>query len=159
MLAIVPATGHLFETTTFDMLTAAAVLWMLVKAWQATPQRWSPWIGFGVLTGVAMEIKVLASLVLICCLGGILICGPGRPLTGAKPSVGTLIAVVLAAPNLVWQATHGWPQLVVAQNIANGGARPTIRRRSIPPWWLPERNPCWTGRAGGCGAGSAAASW
>ena len=104
--------GHLFETTTFDMLTTAAALWMLIRALESDPQRWAPWIGFGVLTGVAMEIKVLAVLVMACCLLGILILGPRAP-SDDRSNHGSrsVIAAALAAPNLIWQAAHGWPQL------------------------------------------------
>ena len=91
LLAIVLATGHLFGTTIFDMLITAAALWMLIRALYADPQRWAPWIGFGVLSGVAMEIKVLAALVMVCCLAGVLILGPRRPLASAKPWIATLI--------------------------------------------------------------------
>lgn len=131
LLAIVPPVGHLFETTTFDMLTTAAALWMLIRALQSDPQRWGPWIGFGVLTGVAMEIKVLAALVMACCLLGILILGPRRRLASVKPWVGVLIAAGLAAPNLIWQASHGWPQLTIAADIANGGSGSSTPRASL----------------------------
>ncbi|WP_211320956.1 glycosyltransferase family 39 protein [Arthrobacter livingstonensis] len=133
LLAIVLATGHLFGTTVFDMLATAAALWMLLRALRSTPQRWEPWIGFGVLTGVAMEIKVLAALVMLCCLAGILVLGPRRPLASAKPWIAAVIALVLAAPNLLWQAAHGWPQLVIAQDIASGGSGSSTSRAALIP--------------------------
>ena len=131
LLAIVLATGHLFGTTIFDMLATAAALWMLVRALRADPQRWAPWIGFGVLTGVAMEIKVLAALVMVCCLVGVLALGPRRSLATAKPWISAAIALVLAAPNLLWQAAHGWPELVIAQNIASGGSGSSTSRAGL----------------------------
>ncbi|MDQ2850419.1 MAG: glycosyltransferase family 39 protein [Actinomycetota bacterium] len=133
LLAIVLATGHLFGTTVFDMLTTAAALWMLIRALRANPQRWAPWIGFGVLTGVAMEIKVLAALVMVCCLAGVLILGPRRPLASVKPWVASVIAAVLAAPNLLWQAAHDWPQLTIAQDIASGGSGSSTPRENLIP--------------------------
>src|SRR6185312_8499331 len=54
MSALTLAVGHLFETTTFDMLTTAAAVWLLVRAMRCEPQRWIPWILAGVSTGVAM---------------------------------------------------------------------------------------------------------
>lgn len=133
LLAIVPPVGHLFETTTFDMLSTAAALWMLIRALDSHPQRWGPWIGFGVLTGVAMEIKVLAVLVFACCLIGILILGPRRRLASVKPWAAVAIAAALAAPNLLWQAAHGWPQLTIAADIANGGSGSSTPRASLIP--------------------------
>jgi 4-amino-4-deoxy-L-arabinose transferase-like glycosyltransferase len=61
MTALTLTVGHLFETTTFDMVTTAAALWLFVRAMRSEPQRWAPWIAAGVLTGVAMEIKILAA--------------------------------------------------------------------------------------------------
>ncbi|MEO8750760.1 MAG: glycosyltransferase family 39 protein [Allobranchiibius sp.] len=141
LLAIVPPVGHLFETTTFDMLTMAAALWMLIRALRSDPQRWAPWIGFGVLTGVAMEIKVLAALVMVCCLLGILIFGPRDRLTSIKPWAAALIAAALAAPNLIWQAAHGWPQLTIAADIANGGSRSSTPRAALIPITVLEIGP------------------
>lgn len=133
LLGIVPPVGHLFSTTTFDTLATAAALWMLIRALQSDPARWGPWIGCGVLIGVAMEIKVLAALVVACCLVGILIVGPRRRLTGIKPWIAALIAAVFAAPNLIWQAAHGWPQLAIAANIAGGGSASSTSRSSLIP--------------------------
>src|SRR5512133_2494491 len=76
MTALTLAVGHLFETTTFDMVTTAAALWLFVRAMRSEPQRWMPWIAAGVLTGVAMEIKILAASLLVCCLLGVVMCGP-----------------------------------------------------------------------------------
>jgi 4-amino-4-deoxy-L-arabinose transferase-like glycosyltransferase len=55
------AVGHLFETTTFDMLITAAALWMLIRALRAEPQRRAALIAVGLVAGVAMEIKILAA--------------------------------------------------------------------------------------------------
>ncbi len=51
LLGVVTPIGHLFSTTTLDMLTTAAALWMLIRALQSDPARWGPWIGAGVSTG------------------------------------------------------------------------------------------------------------
>lgn len=144
LLGIVPPVGHLFETTTFDMLATAAALWMLIRALDADPQRWGPWIGFGVLTGIAMEIKVLGASVMACCLLGILLCGPRTRLASLKPWAASLIALVLAAPNLIWQSVHGWPQLTIASEIANGGSGSSTSRASLLPITALEIGPIMT---------------
>jgi hypothetical protein len=133
LLGIVPPVGHLFETTTFDLLSTAAALWLLIRALNCDPQRWAPWIGFGVLTGVAMEIKVLAVVVFGCCVLGILVLGPRRRLAGLKPWAAAAIAALLAAANLLWQAAHGWPQLTIAADIAGGGSGSSTSRASLIP--------------------------
>ena len=122
MSALTLAVGHLFETTTFDMVTTAAALWLLVRAMRAEPQRWAPWIGVGVLAGIAMEIKILVAPLLLSCLLGVLVVGPRRRLAGPRPWVAALIALALGSPNLIWQAAHGFPMASVAANIASGGS-------------------------------------
>jgi hypothetical protein len=141
MTAIVLGTGHLFETTTFDMVTTAAALWLLIRAMRSEPQRWAPWIAAGVLTGVAMEIKVLAAPLLVCCLLGVLICGPRRRLASPRLWVAVAIALLLAAPNLVWQGLHGFPMLQVAGNIAAGGSTSSTSRAALVPSVLLDVGP------------------
>jgi hypothetical protein len=51
MTALTLAVGHLFSTTTFDMVTTAAAVWLFVRAMRSEPHRWTPWIAAGVLTG------------------------------------------------------------------------------------------------------------
>jgi 4-amino-4-deoxy-L-arabinose transferase-like glycosyltransferase len=133
MTALTLAVGHLFETTTFDMVTTAAVVWLFVRAMRGEPQRWMPWIAAGVLTGVAMEIKILAAPLLVCCLLGVVICGLRSRLLSPRPWAAVAIALVLAAPNLVWQALHGFPMLQVAANIAGGGSTSSTPRLALVP--------------------------
>jgi Dolichyl-phosphate-mannose-protein mannosyltransferase len=141
LLGVVPPVGHLFETTTFDMVTTAAALWMLIRAVESETQRWGPWIAFGVLTGIAMEIKVLAAAVMACCLLALLIVGPRSRLTSVKLWTAVVIAGVLAAPNLIWQAVHGWPQWTIAADIANGGSGSSTPRAVLIPVTMLEIGP------------------
>ena len=133
MTALTLAVGHLFETTTFDMLITAAALWILVRALRAEPQRWAPWIGVGLLTGLAMEIKILAAPLLACCLLGVVAVGPRRRLASLRPWAAALIALIIAAPNLIWQAMHGFPMAAVATNIASGGSTSSTSRVALLP--------------------------
>jgi len=107
--------------------------WILVRALRAEPQRWAPWIGVGLLAGLAMEIKILAAPLLVCCLLGVVAVGPRRRLASLRPWVAALIALILAAPNLIWQATHGFPMAVVATNIASGGSTSSTSRVALLP--------------------------
>jgi 4-amino-4-deoxy-L-arabinose transferase-like glycosyltransferase len=132
MTALTLAVGHLFETTTFDMVTTAAAVWF-IRAMRSEPQRWTPWIAAGVLTGVAMEIKILAAPLLVCCLLGVVICGPRSRLRSPRLWAAVAIALLMAAPNLVWQALHGFPMLQVAANIAGGGSTSSTPRLALVP--------------------------
>lgn len=77
MTALTLAVGHLFETTTFDMLITAVTLWLLVGALRAEPQRWASWIAVGLVAGAAMEIKILAAPPLACCVLSVALSGRG----------------------------------------------------------------------------------
>jgi len=133
MTALTLAVGHLFETTTFDMVTTAAAVWLFVRVMRSEPQRWTPWIAAGVLTGVAMEIKILAATLLVCCLLGVVICGPRSRLLSPRLWTAVAIALLMAAPNLVWQAVHGFPMLQIAANIAGGGSTSSTPRVALVP--------------------------
>ncbi|HEY9292928.1 MAG TPA: glycosyltransferase family 39 protein [Microlunatus sp.] len=124
-------TGHLFSTTTFDMTVTAAAVWLLIRALRT--DRWADWLWLGVTAGVAAEIKVLVFAVLGCCLLGLLIMGPRRAFRGPKLWLAVAITLALAAPNLIWQAVHGWPMREIAGNIAGGGSTSSSDRISLIP--------------------------
>jgi hypothetical protein len=56
-------------------------------------------------------------------LVAVLVVGPREVLRSRWMAAGVVIAAVLAAPNLWWQATHGWPQLTVAGGISADDGR------------------------------------
>lgn len=108
--------GHLLSTATFDLTAWVALLWLTARLLRTGDPRW--WLAFGTVAGVSMLNKNLLPL-----LGIALACGlvverrwdllrPGWLLTGAA------LAALLASPNLVWQAQHGWPQIEMARVLA-----------------------------------------
>jgi dolichyl-phosphate-mannose-protein mannosyltransferase len=133
LTVLTPAVGHLFETATFDMVTTAAAVWLLIRAMRSEPQRWAPWLAVGVVTGLALEIKILAAPLLACCLLGVAICGPRSRVRSPRLWLAVAIALLIAAPNLVWQALHGFPMLQVAANIAAGGSTSSTARVALVP--------------------------
>lgn len=133
------ATGHLFSTATFDLAVTSAALWLLIKA--VRTDRLGVWVALGLTAGVAMEIKILAAPILACCLIGVLIIGPRRILRSPRPWLAIGIAVLLAAPNLLWQAANGWPMAGIAANIAAGGSTSSADRASLVPLHLLQVGP------------------
>lgn len=129
------AVGHLFSISTFDLFLTSAAIMLLIRALR-TPERWSGWLWLGLVTGIALEVKVLPALVLACCLAGLLIIGPRRPLARPGPWLAAAVALVLAAPNLIWQATHGFPMREVAASIAAGGSVSSAERVLVVPMHL-----------------------
>jgi hypothetical protein len=82
----------------------------------------------------------MAARLLACCLLGVAV-GPRRRLASPRPWVAALIALILAASNLIWQATHGFPMAVVATNIASGGSTSSTSRVTLLPSVLLDVGP------------------
>lgn len=110
------AVGHTVSTATFDMLSTTLLLWCVVRAVMTGSRM--PLLLAGVVVGVGTEAKPQVALVAVVVLAVLAVVGPRWPLLTWELWVGALVAVALAAPYVVWQAAHGWPQLTVAQNIA-----------------------------------------
>lgn len=120
--SITAVTGHFVTTTTFDLLSTSLLGWLLVRAVMARDGRALVWAGL--VVGVGSEAKPQVVLVAAVLLVTLLVLGPREPVRSRWTAYAVVLAAVLAAPYLAWQATHGWPQLTVAGNIggsAQGG--------------------------------------
>ncbi|MGW3897514.1 glycosyltransferase family 39 protein [Micromonospora profundi] len=115
---IVLANGHLLSTTTVDLLVWLAAAWCVVRLLRTGDTRWA--LGIGLALGVGMLNKVLPALLAVGLIAGVAIAGPRRLLRDRWVLAAAGIAALLAAPNLIWQAVHGFPQLGVAASIADG---------------------------------------
>ena len=135
--ALFVGAGHLFSTTTFDILATATTLLLTIRAVHAPPERdLRAWLAAGLAAGVTMEIKTLVAFAGVAALVGLLAVGPWEPLRRPGPYAAALVAAVLAAPNLVWQAANGWPQLEMARQIAAGSSGTSTDRWLIVPMQL-----------------------
>jgi 4-amino-4-deoxy-L-arabinose transferase-like glycosyltransferase len=128
--SIVPATGHLFSITTFDIFLTSLTLLFLIRALRQ-PSGLRHWIQLGLVAGITLEVKVLLGLVLVSCLLAMVVLGPRARLTKPGPWLAALIAVLIALPNLIWQGLHNWPMLEIARNIAGGGSTSSASRSSV----------------------------
>ncbi|ADD40716.1 glycosyltransferase family 39 protein [Stackebrandtia nassauensis] len=114
--SFVPAVGHMVSTTTFDILIWLALILTVLHLHRTANPRW--WLATGALAGVGLLNKHLIVLLAAVMLVAILITGPRTLLKGRWPWIGVAVAAAIAAPNLIWQATHDWPQLTVASGIS-----------------------------------------
>ena len=113
------ALGHVLLTSTIDLpLTLGVVLTALV-ALRSDP-RW--WLLAGTLAGVATWNRLLVPLLLLGLVLGLALVGPRQPLRTRWPWLGALVAGVLAAPNVVYQAANGWPQLAMGAALSESNA-------------------------------------
>jgi hypothetical protein len=72
----------------------------------------------GVVVGLGVEAKPQVGAVAAVMVAALLVLGPRAPPRGRWALGGAVCAVALAAPYLIWQQRHGWPQATVAGNIA-----------------------------------------
>lgn len=126
--------GHLLSTSTFDLLVWTALTLLFVRVLR-TGQEWL-WLLAGVVAGVGLLNKMLVVFLLAGVAGGILLAGPRSVLRSRWLWLGAVIALLLWAPNLWWQAQHGWPQLALSRSIAAGGSGTSVDRWVFVPFQL-----------------------
>ncbi len=108
--------GHLASTATYDLLFWMVIALLAIKLLRTGDGRW--WVALGLAVGVALQNKYLVVLPLGALLIAVLITGPRAVLRSWWLPVGVVVAGLIAAPNLLWQASHDWPQLTVASGIS-----------------------------------------
>ncbi len=108
-------TGHLAPST-FDPLLWTVLCWLLVR-W-VRPRADGLLVWAGVVTAVAVNVKFLVLAVRLVAGIGVLVFGPRGLLRRPLLWAGAGIAAAGAAPTVVWQAAHGWPQLAMNAAIA-----------------------------------------
>jgi 4-amino-4-deoxy-L-arabinose transferase-like glycosyltransferase len=119
--------GHLLSTAVFDLTAWMALLWLAARLLRTGATR--TWVAFGAVAGVSMLNKNLLVL-----LGAALLCGLVAErrwdlLRTPWLAAGAALAAVIAAPNLLWQADHGWPQVEMARVLSErlaGESRATL---------------------------------
>ncbi|NUW32871.1 glycosyltransferase family 39 protein [Nonomuraea sp. SMC257] len=109
--------GHSMLTLSFDLPFWAAAGLFAVKALRREDPRW--WLAFGAVTGLATYNKLLIAMLVLGLAAGLLLAGPRRVLISPWLWAGAALALVLAVPNLVYQATHDWPQLTMAAALSD----------------------------------------
>ena len=126
--AFVLAVGHLLSTSTFDLLVWVVTLVVVARILRGGDERL--WAAAGVAVGIGLENKQLPLLLVLALAIGLAV---DRRLLGLLRSPwlwgGVAIALALWLPNLVWQGTHGWPQLELAEDIRRdeaGESRATL---------------------------------
>jgi 4-amino-4-deoxy-L-arabinose transferase-like glycosyltransferase len=108
--------GHLLSTATFDLTAWMAVLWLVTRLLRTGDTRW--WLAIGAAAGAAMLNKNLV-LVLLAAVVAALVVERRRDLLAKRwLAVGAAVAIAIAAPHLIWQATNGWPQVEMARALS-----------------------------------------
>ncbi|MGL5817617.1 MAG: glycosyltransferase family 39 protein [Phycicoccus sp.] len=111
--------GHLLLTSTLDLAFLLLVVLFLVRA--ASGHRWS-WVWAGAAIGATTFNRLLVVAVAGALVVGLLVLGPRSALRTRWPWAGALTALVVAAPNAVYQVANGWPQLAMGAALSENNA-------------------------------------
>ena len=108
--------GHRLTTQTFDLAAWTGVL--LAAAYALIEERPRLWLVAGVVAGLGLNAKHDVVVCLLGLLVGIALTRSARHhLRTPWLWAGGVLALLLWAPNLVWQAEHEWPVFTLAGDI------------------------------------------
>lgn len=108
--------GHLLSTAVFDYFLWTVALWLLVVILDDGDRRL--WLALGLVVGVGLQNKYTIGFLAVAILVALLVTRRRRVLLSPWPWSGVVMAAIIALPNLIWQGDHGWPQLEVAERLA-----------------------------------------
>jgi 4-amino-4-deoxy-L-arabinose transferase-like glycosyltransferase len=118
------AFGHIFITASLDIPLWLLAILFAVRALLRDEPRW--WLAVGATAGAALYNKHLIILLLLAMAGGLLLVGPRRVLLSRWLWAGAALAVVIGSPNLIYQATHDFPQLKMAQALRENNGSDSV---------------------------------
>jgi len=125
---VVTGASHLLSTTTFNLPVWALLCLILIRILRTGRARL--WLLAGLVAGVGLLDTDLVAFLIVAVVIGLASVGPRATFRSGWFYAGGFIALALWSPYLVWQASHGWPELSVAHSIAAG------KSGSSAPWWL-----------------------
>ncbi|MFI9387521.1 ArnT family glycosyltransferase [Kutzneria sp. NPDC052558] len=108
--------GHLLATSTVDPFLWTVIIWLVVRWVRTRADILLLWAG--VVTAVALQVKWLIVFFWLVAGVAVLLTGPRDLLRSKMLWLGAAIAALTSAPQLLWQAAHGWPQLEMSGVIA-----------------------------------------
>jgi hypothetical protein len=113
-----------YSMNAFEILLWAALTWIVVEIELRRDPRL--WLAFGLAAGVALLFKHTVVLLAAGLAVGLLSTPARRHLRGRWLWLGLALAALLVAPNLIWQAQHGWPSLEFYRNAS------TLKQTRVP---------------------------
>ncbi len=148
-------TMHLLTTTGPDFLCSTITLLFTLRLLASGNTRW--WAAIGVSAGLGAAAKWDAGL-----LAGAMVLGfaatPARRLLFSRwLLLGAVVAAALGAPDVAWQAAHGWPNFAVFRALAGHGwhnratywpAQVVYTGLALAPMWV--RGLAWSLRSAQC---------
>jgi hypothetical protein len=112
--------GHVFLTSSFDLVAWPLVSLLVMRAELRDEPRW--WLAAGAVAGLATYNKLLVLLLLAGIALGLALVGPRRRLLSPYVWGGAALTVVLGLPNVIYQLTHDLPQLRMGRALSENNA-------------------------------------
>jgi hypothetical protein len=106
------------STGTFEPFDFTLVAYLITRGVLRNEPRMYWWAGL--VGGLAFETKYTILLWTIALALGVALCGPRSIFRSRDLWIGIGIAVVIALPNAIWQAAHGFPFLELVRNDSSG---------------------------------------
>lgn len=107
--------GHLEGPTVYDVFVWALTSWLVLRILRTGNERL--WLLVGTVVGVGLEAKDTILLLLAGLAVGFVVDRRSRIFRSPWLWGGVAVAFVLWAPNLIWQATNGWPTTQMDANL------------------------------------------
>ncbi|MBI5836512.1 MAG: glycosyltransferase family 39 protein [Candidatus Eisenbacteria bacterium] len=104
----------LFTMNAFDILAWTLVAWLLIRILGGGGR--GLWLWLGLAAGAGLMNKISVGFLLAGLFVGMLATPARAHLRTRGPWLAALIAVLIFAPHLAWQAAHGWPTLEFMEN-------------------------------------------
>ncbi len=116
------AAGDLFETSSFDPLFWSLFAWVVIRVGRTRDPHW--WLLGGLVLGLGLTNKHSIGFFAAAVVAGAVLSGDWRLFVNRWALAGAIIAACFTLPDLIWQAQHNWPTILMTQtlNQENGGA-------------------------------------
>jgi hypothetical protein len=102
---------HLLTTTTVDFVFWAVTLLLVLRLLISRDTRW--WLAIGGCIGLGLEAKWNIGFLVASLAVGFAITPARRLVVSRWFALAVAVAAAIAAPDVIWQAAHGWPNFAV----------------------------------------------
>lgn len=109
------AASSLFQYVSFDYLWWVLIAWFVVRLIATDDARW--WLAIGATIGLGVLTKYTIAFFVAGVVAAVVFTPLRSHLRTKWLWIGAALSIVIAAPNLVWQATHGFVSLEFLHDI------------------------------------------
>jgi 4-amino-4-deoxy-L-arabinose transferase-like glycosyltransferase len=128
------AAFHLLSTTAFDLLFWAAISFVVLRLLRTRDERL--WLVIGALVGLGLLNKVNVGFLVAGVVAGFVLGGRSRDLRSPWLGAGAALALLIFAPNVVWNATHDWASLAMMRSLHQENSGLTASLTFIPAQFI-----------------------